>query len=60
MAPLPARVVLSSWDFSVTKWDGVEGPDDDQDDVEKKEADHGKRRKLYRPPKTEDLVNIFS
>merc|ERR1719431_719154 len=47
--PYLPELFSSSWDFSVTKWDGVEGPDD-QDEAETKEADHGKK-KMRRPGK---------
>ena len=29
--PFNAELFSSSWDFSVTKWDGVEGPGEEDD-----------------------------
>jgi len=52
--PYQPEIFSSSWDFSVTKWDGVEWPDEN----DKMEVDEGKKEKCI--TRTDDLVNIFS
>jgi hypothetical protein len=48
--PYSAELFSSSWDFSVTKWDGVEAPDREEEEEEyvKTEVAEGKRRKVER------------
>eukprot|EP00090_Calanus_glacialis_P045668 TRINITY_DN863_c0_g1_i4.p1 TRINITY_DN863_c0_g1~~TRINITY_DN863_c0_g1_i4.p1 ORF type:complete len:527 (-),score=158.04 TRINITY_DN863_c0_g1_i4:73-1653(-) len=43
--PFSAELFSSSWDFSVTRWSGVEAPDE-EGDGEKMEVEKGKRRKV--------------
>jgi hypothetical protein len=45
--PFSAELCSSSWDFSVTKWSGVEAPDvEEEGDGVKTEGEKGKRRKV--------------
>ena len=45
--PFSAELFSSSWDFSVTRWSGVEAPAvEEEGDCEKMEVEKGKRRKV--------------
>ena len=45
--PFSAELFSSSWDFSVTRWNGVEAPDvEEEGDGVKIEVEKGKRRKV--------------